>query len=161
MRRKIICPNCGEYGRLEIQSKDKYRVNHDSTEKSKRCYLGSLERALKNLSSVSDVRDDLLNPDLLAEIKLAIQKERKEHFKRIHESEYGTLIARIIQLSKNFGTWKSDRHKLTKQDSCPHCSKRIQYEFVRVGPYRSPKKNIEEFSIEKGSVYKTSGMSEF
>ena len=161
MRRKIVCPRCGEYGRLELQSDDKYRVNHDRIEKSKRCYLGSLEKALRNLSSVSDVRDDLLNPDLLAEIKLAIKKERKEHFKKIQDSEYGSLIARIIQLSKNFGRWKSDRHKLTKQASCPFCKKNIQYEFVRVGPYRSAKKNIEDFSIGKGSVYKTSGMSEF
>jgi len=164
LRRKIICPICGEYGRLEIQKDDKYRINHDimskGLKKPARCYLGSLEKALKNLTSVSEVRDDLLNPDLLAEIKSSIKNDRKEHVKKIHDSEYGTLITRIIELSKNFGTWKSDRHKLTKQASCPHCTKRIQYEFVRVGPFRSVKKNIESFSIGKGSVYKTSPMRE-
>ena len=128
MRRKIICPKCGEYGRLEIQKDDKYRINHDIMSKGQkkpaRCYLGSLEKALKNLKSVSSVRDDLLDPTLLSEITSAIKNDRKEHVKKIHESEYGTLIARIIQLSKNFGTWNSERHKLTKQATCPYCTKK-------------------------------------
>jgi len=165
MRGKITCPNCKEFGKLELQNGDKYRVNHDHMVNGQRvrdrCYLGSLGKAISNLESVSDVRDDILDPVLLSEIKSAIKEEKAEHNEKIKESEYGTLISSIIKLSNDFGLWKSDRHKLTKQDTCPHCSKNIQYEFVRVGPYQSPKKNIESFSIEKGSVYKTSRMKEF
>jgi len=161
MRGKIICPKCRKYGRLERQIEDKYRVNHDSKGIIKRCYLGSLEKALSNLTSVSVVRDDFIEPSLVSELKSAIKKERAEHSKRINDSEYGSLIASVIHSSRMFGRWKSDTHKLTKQDTCPHCKKNIQYEFTRIGPFRSAKKNIENFSIGKGSVYKTSGMREF
>lgn len=164
MRGKIICPYCGEFGRLEIQREDKYRVNHDRIEKGKkttnRCYLGSLTKAIKNIISVSRVRSDIVDPGLLSEIASVMDKERKEHLEKIHDSDYGTLIARIIQLSRNFGTWKSKTHYLTKQGKCPHCHKRIQYKFTRIGPHRSPKKDIGSFYIEKGVEEKTSWMSE-
>ena len=164
LRGKIICSKCGEYGRLESQKDDKYRVNHDYNENGHvvrdRCYLGSLSKAVSNLQRVNAVRDDLLEPTLLSEIKSAIKMERAEHLKKIKDSDYATLITRIIDLSRNFGTWKSERHKLTKQDTCPHCSKTIQYEFERIGPFRDAKKNIESFSIEKGSDSKTSRMRE-
>ena len=165
LRGKIICSKCGEYGRLESQKDDKYRVNHDYNENGhmirNRCYLGSLSKAVSNLENVNAVRDDILEPTLLSEIKSAIKMERAEHLKKIQDSEYATLITRIIDLSRKFGTWKSETHKLTKQDTCPHCKKNIQYEFTRIGPLRDAKKNIENFSIEKGSVYKTSRMKEF
>jgi len=164
LRGKIICCKCGEYGRLENQKDDKYRINHDYNENGHvihdRCYLGSLSKAVTNLERVNAVRDDILEPTLLSEIKSAIKKERAEHAKKIQESDYATLISRIIDLSRNFGTWKSERHKLTKQDTCPHCKKNIQYEFTRIGPLMDARKNIENFSIEKGSVYKTSRMRE-
>jgi len=164
LRGKIICPKCGEYGRLENQKDDKYRINHDYNENGHvihdRCYLGSLSKAVTNLQRVHAVRDDILELPLLSEIKSAIKKERAEHVKKIQESDYATLISRIIDLSRNFGTWKSERHKLTKQDTCPHCSKTIQYEFERIGPFRDVKKNIENFSIGKGSDSKTSRMRE-
>jgi len=164
LRGKIICPKCGEYGRLENQKDDKYRINHDYNENGHvthdRCYLGSLSKAVTNLERVNAVRDDLLEPSLLLEIKSAIKKERAEHLKKIQESDYATLISRIIDLSRNFGTWNSERHKLTKQATCPFCRKNIQYEFVRIGPFRNARKNIESFSIGKGSDSKTSVMRE-
>jgi len=160
----VICPRCNEYGKLENHDKDYYRINHDKMSKGlrkvKRCYLGSLEKALKNLTSVSIVRDDILDPVLVSELKDAISEERKEHAKKIKDSEYGSLITSIIQASRKFGHWKSVRHRLTKQDTCPYCKKNIQYEFTRIGPLRPPKKNIENFTIGKGSVYKTSRMKE-
>jgi len=160
----VICPRCNEYGKLENHHKDYYRINHDKMSKGlrkvKRCYLGSLKKALRNLTSVSMIRDDILDPVLVSELKDAISEERKEHTKKIKDSEYGTLISAIIQASKKYGHWKSDTHKLTKQDNCPHCKKTIQYEFERIGPYQRLKKNITSFSIGKGSVYKTSRMKE-
>lgn len=164
MRGKIICPYCVHFGRLEIQRGDIYRVNHDRMEKGKkivrRCYLGSLTKAIRNIISVSRVRGDIVDPTLLSEIESAMGKKRKEHDQKIHDSDYGTLIAEIIHLSRNFGIWKSKTHHLTKQGNCPHCHERIQYRFVRIGPYRSAKKNITSFDIEKGVEEKTSWMSE-
>ena len=128
--------------------------------KVKRCYLGSLEKALRNLTSVSMVRHDIVDPILVSELKSAISEERKEHAKKIKNSGYGTLISAIIQASKKYGLWKSDTHKLTKQDTCPHCKGNIQYEFERIGPHQSLKKNITSFSISKGSGSKTSRMKE-
>jgi len=157
---KVICPRCNEYGKLENQDKDYYRINHDKMSKGlrkvKRCYLGSLGKALKNLTSVSIVRDDLIDPTLVSELKAAIIEERKEYEKKIKDSEYGSLIASIIQASRDFGLWNSETHK----DTCPHCKKNIQYEFTRIGKYQSLKKNITRFSTVKGSVYKTSRMKE-
>jgi len=78
---KIICPKCGEFGRLENQSGSIYRINHDVMKKGKksrwRCYLGSLSKSLVNLKSIAVVRDDLIDPGLISEIEQAITKNRE------------------------------------------------------------------------------------
>jgi len=69
----------------------------------------------------------------------------------IKNSEYGTLIARIIQLSSKMGYgWGSKRHHLVKQGVCPHCKKRIQHRFQRIGELKDGKYNIEHYGIEDG-----------
>jgi len=152
---KIICPRCGEFGRLEIQSGSIYRINHDIMKKGKkwseRCYLGSLLKSLMNLKNVAAVRDDIIDPGLISEIEQVVKKNRKRHLEEIKNSEYGTLIARIIQLSSKMGYgWGSKRHRLVKQDICPHCKKRIQHRFQRIGELKDGKYNIEHYSIEDG-----------
>jgi len=160
---KIICPKCGEFGRLEIQSGSIYRINHDIMEKGKksrfRCYFGSLSKALANLKNIATVRDDIIDPGLISEIEQAVKKNRKRHLKEIKNSEYGTLIARIIQLSSKMGYgWGSKRHSLVKQDVCPHCKKRIQHRFQRIGELKDGKYNIEHYGIEVGTKGYTSVM---
>jgi len=164
LRRKIICPECGEYGRLEIQSSDKYRINHDKVSKGhkkpQRCYLGSLSKSLAKIKAVSEVRDDIIDPALLSELEASIKKERKEHWEEIENSAYGTLIARIIQLSQKLGSgWSSKSHHLVKQDFCPFCNQRIQHRFVRMGELKENRYNITQYGIEKGSAYRTSWMN--
>jgi len=161
---KVICPACGEFGRLEIQSGSIYRINHDVMEKGKkhprRHYLGSLSKSLTNLKNVMATRDDLVDPGLVSKIERIVKEDRKEHLENIKNSEYGTLITRIIELSSKLGfRWSSKRHYLVKQDLCPHCKKKIQHRFHRIGELRDGKYNIEQYSIEDGTKEYTSIMS--
>lgn len=160
---KLICPRCGEYGRLEIQKGSIYRINHDVMKGGKkypyRHYLGSLPKSLTNLRNVAATRDDLIDPGLISKIERVVREDRKEHFEKIKNSEYGTLIARIIQLSSKLGFgWSSKRHYLVKQDICPHCKNRIQHRFQRIGELKDGKFNIEQHNIEVGNKEYTSIM---
>ena len=160
---KVICPTCGEFGRLEIQSGSIYRINHDVVERGKkypkRHYLGSLSKSLANLRNVMATRDDLVDPGLISEIERVVKEDREEHLEKIKTSEYGTLIARIIEFSSKLGfRWSSKRHYLVKQDLCPHCHKRIQHRFHRIGELSGGKYNIEQYSIEAGIKEHTSIM---
>jgi len=160
---KIICPKCGEFGRLEVQTGSIYRINHDVMKKGKksrfRCYFGSLSKSLENLKRISITRDDIIDPGLISELELVIEKNRKEHFEKIKNSDYGTLIAKITRLSQILGLgWGSKRHYLVKQDGCPHCHKPIQHRFERIGELKDGKYNIDHYSIEKSSPDHTSRM---
>jgi len=160
---KVICPACGEFGRLENQSGSIYRINHDVMKKGKkyphRHYLGSLSKSLTNLKNVMVTRDNLVDPGLVSEIERIVKEDRKEHLEKIKTSEYGTLITRIIDLSSKLGFgWSAKRHYLVKQDLCPHCKKKIQHRFHRIGELRDGKYNIEQYSIEDGTKEYTSIM---
>lgn len=160
---KLICPTCGEYGRLEIQKGSIYRINHDVMKGGKkhprRHYLGSLSKSLTNLRNVAAIRDDLIDPGLISEIGRVVKEDRKEHLDKIKNSEYGTLITGIIGLSSRLGFgWSSKRHYLVKQDLCPHCKMRIQHRFHRIGELKDGKYNIEHYNIEIGTKEYTSIM---
>jgi len=102
LRGKIICPKCGEIGRLELQSEDKFRINHDymknGVRENNRCYLGSLSKSLINLVNASETRPDFLEPILIDELKSKINP-RQNILNEIKDSAYATLIARLIDLS--------------------------------------------------------------
>ena len=86
---------------------------------------------------------------------------KEEHLEKIKTSEYGTLITRIIELSSKLGfRWSGKRHYLVKQDLCPHCHKRIQHRFQRIGELSGGKYNIEYYNIEDGIKEHTSIMSD-
>jgi len=163
LRGKIICPECGEIGRLEIQSGDKYRVNHDKMKQgiriSNRCYLGSISKHIKNLESASRTREDLLDPILIEELNAELNDRNKIH-EEIQNSPYATLIARIIHLSKKFSFgWSSEKHYLVKQATCPYCTQRIAVRFIRIGKnpdYTDGKYNVEKLDLEKGNYGYTS-----
>jgi len=104
-------------------------------------------------------RDDLVDPGLISKIERVVKEDRKEHLEKIKTSEYGTLITRIIELSSKLGFgWSSKRHYLVKQDLCPHCKKKIQHRFHRIGELRAGKYNIEQYRIEDGVKEYTSIM---
>jgi len=157
LRGKVICTECGKIGRLEIQSKDKFRVNHDKMENGvlyqNRCYLGSLSKHITNLKAVSKNREDLIDPILVEELSNTLNS-REQIQEEIKNSSFATLITNMIQLSKKLGTgWSNETHFLVKQASCPHCTKRIAVRFVRIGKnphYSHGKYNIEHLDIERG-----------
>ncbi len=163
MRGKIICPKCGEIGRLEPQSKDKFRINHDKMKDgvmyAQRCYLGSLSKSIKNLINTSETRPDILEKLLVEELE-SYFNVRSDILNEIKDSPYATLIARTIQLSQHLGYgWSKVRHRLVKQDNCPYCKKRISVKFIRIGEnpdYNKGKYNIADLKIEKGKKSHTS-----
>ena len=163
MRGKIICPKCGELGRLELQSKDKFRVNHDKMKDrvrhTQQCYLGSLSKSIKNLINASKTRPDILEKLFVDELESNLNV-RSDILNKIKDSAYATLIARTIQLSQHLGYgWSKVKHRLVKQDNCPYCKKRIAVKFIRIGEnpdYHKGKYNIENIDIQKGNKSHTS-----
>ena len=164
LRGKIICTKCGEIGTLEIQSKDKFRVNHDKMKNGvlypKRCYLGSLSKHITNLKAASHIREDLIDPILVEELSNTLNS-REKILEEIKNSSFATLIITLIKLSKKLGTgWRNESHFLVKQARCPHCTKRIAVRFVRIGKnprYGYGEYNIEHLDIERGDSGYTSG----
>jgi len=167
MRGKVFCYECSAIGTLEMYRKGYFRANHDKMKNGvktpKRCYFGSLSKTLKKFKKISKIRDDVIDPSFLVELEQAGLKDDVEYriSKEIENSGLSNLIARVLELSKMLGDgWSDKTHYLVKQDNCPHCRKQIQYRFRRIGPYNSTKKNIDSFSIEKGSNLRTSWMDE-
>jgi len=150
-------------GYLTLDKGRIFRVTHNNKTKTgewKTTHhnLGSIERAMKRLETVSQIRGDLMPAGLLLMIKkLELSKIPKINKKTLTESEL-EILTWILFLAKKLGPgWKKKTHYLTKQDTCKHCGKQIQYRFTRIG--EEPELyNINEFNIEKGSNIKTSWM---
>ena len=160
---KVKCPICLQVGYLGLDKGKVFRVTHNVKIKTgvwKPIHhnLGSIDSAMKRLEAVSQIRDDLMPPALLLMIKeWKLSKLGKTGKKTPEESEL-EILTWILYLAKKLGPgWKKKTHHLTKQDTCKHCGKQIQYRFTRIG--EEPELyNIKEFGIEKGSNIKTSWM---
>ena len=151
---RVKCYRCGEIGRLENHSGNKYRINHDYMKKGKkyrrRHYLGDLKVKLAKIQSVSKIRDDLIPSEIYNEIV--------EHYRKSKHDD--RLVNAILQLASKFRPgWSNEEHKLLKQSRCPHCRKLIAVRYKRLGKnpkYSGGKYNIAEFGIEKGLKDRTS-----
>jgi hypothetical protein len=158
---KFYCPRCGEIGRIEKQSENIFRINHDKMIKGKkypkRCYLGNLDDARTKIHAVSKIRPDIINKDV--DKKIDQQLEKNENI----DEKYKILIYEILKISVMLGRgWSHETHHLVKQDDCPHCKKSIAVRFVRAGKDPNSSKgnyNIEKLWIEKGKRTYTSRLS--
>ncbi len=158
---KVRCPKCLEVGYLTLDKGRTFRVTHNVKTKSGKWKpvhhnLGSIEKAMKRLEAVSQIRDDLMSAALLLMIKKRKILDLKNYDEKVPEDL--EMLAWVLFLAKRLGPgWKSKKHYLTKQDTCKYCGRQIQYRFTRIG--EEPELfNIDRFDIEKGSNIKTSWM---
>lgn len=155
---RLQWPCCEELGRLEKQSGDKFRINHDKMINGKkilkRHYLGSLVDALEKLHTVSKIRPDIISLDLYKEIFAHLEKTKKSKDDRLD-----VLLKGIFELSEILGKgWSSEYHDLIKNTNCPRCKEPIEISFTRIGkdPFRSKGRyNIDDVRIKRGSKHKS------
>ena len=158
---KVRCPKCLETGYLTLDKGRFFRVIHNVKTKSGKWKpiphnLGSIEKAMKRLEAVSQIRDDLMPAALL----LMIKEHELLNLEKLGEKTPAQLetLTWILYLAKKLGPgWKNKTHDLTKQDTCKYCGHQIQYRFTRIGE-EPDLFNIKGFDIEKGSNLKTSWM---
>jgi len=113
---KVRCPECLEVGYLTLDKGRIFRVTHNikikiSKWKAIHHNLGSIERAMKRLEAVSQIRDDLMPPLLLLMIKeRKLSKIDKTGKKTLEESEL-EILTWILYLAKKLGPgWKNKTH---------------------------------------------------
>ncbi len=156
---RLKCYKCGNEGRLENQSGDKFRINHDSMEYGivwkRRCYLGSIDKAIRYIRAASKIYSNIVDEDEFQKIITQYKKVEKKHDKKYEE-----IVSLLLEISSKLGPGLSyETHELLKQAKCPHCKGGIGVRYTRVGkdPNRSfGKYNVKGFFIEKGNSRKTS-----
>jgi len=154
MKPRVKCPKCEKEGRLEQVSEGTYRINHDFMKNKEkfqnRCYLGKPYQIIEKIRTVSKIRPDLVDDNLVEQVL----KELK------NKSTSDTLLLEILELNRKLGFgWYNKTHDLLKQDNCPHCKNKIAVRYRRIG--RNPNQSggrydVTDFNIEKGQKGHTS-----
>lgn len=120
----------------------------------RRCYFGSLKKAQERLADVSEIMPELITKEIHKEISYQLERTKK-----IDDERYDNLVSEILELSARLRSgWSRERHKLVREDKCPHCKKPIAIRFLRIGkdPHRSHGRyNIRDLWIEKGKTVRT------